>query len=343
MADKTDYIELVPAGKAASESLPKATHTGTVDIAGIGISCAVLEDGTRVLTQGGFLNALGRSGNPKSSEDDGEVFKTPVFLSASNLQPFVTQELSRSSRPIIFRHPDNNLAAYGYRAELLPEVCEVYLKARDVKALHRMQEGIADRCYILMRGLARLGIVALVDEATGFQYSRARNALEQLLEQWILQGYEKWLKVFPDEYYAEIYRLRGWPYDDVIPRNRPGVVGKITNDVIYSRLAPFVLDALKEVTPRNQEGKPKRKFHQHLTPEHGRTKLKEHLDSVVSLMRISSNWNQFIRFLDKAKPVQNGMMQILHPEDPPADTESTISRDDFEAALKKVVSRPLES
>ena len=328
-------------GSRASDELPDATHTGTINMAGFGLSCAVLEDGTRVLTQSSFLRALGRKGNPVPYE--GDSFRTPAFLRAKNLQPFVTDDLLKSSIPVIFRYPDNNLTAYGYKAELLPEVCDIYLQARDAKMLHTSQKEVAVHCDIIMRGLARVGIVALVDEATGFQYIRARNALEELLEQWIDKGYEKWLKVFPDEYYQEIYRLRDWPYDEVVPKNRPGVVGTITNDIVYSRLAPYVLDALKEATPRNQEGKHKRKLHQHLTPDHGRIKLREHLDSVVSLMRISNSWNQFMRFLDRAKPVQNGMTQMLHPDDPSGETGENLTRKDFETALRKVVGSPLKS
>ena len=133
-----------------------------------------------------------------------------------------------------------------------------------------------------------------------------------------------------------------WHYDEVVPKKRPGVVGTITNNIVYSRLAPYVLDALKTVTPRNEQGKPTRKYFQSMTPDYGQIKLKEHLDSVVTLMKVSASWNQFLRFLDKAKPKQNNMQQVLFPSDGESVDElpeSNITRDEFESALRRVVGK----
>src|SRR4051794_37179851 len=98
-----------------------------------------------------------------------------------------------------------------------------------------------------MRGLAHVGIIALVDEATGYQYDRARMALEEILEQFISKELLKWAKMFPDEFYHEMFRLKGWEYPQVSTK-RPLQAGKLTNDVVYKRLAPGVLEELKRVT-----------------------------------------------------------------------------------------------
>jgi hypothetical protein len=37
----------------------------------------------------------------------------------------------------------------------------------------------------LLRGFARVGIIALVDEATGFQRDRTKDALSKILEAYI--------------------------------------------------------------------------------------------------------------------------------------------------------------
>ncbi len=324
------------------EPLHEGMHVGTLKIADIGISCAVLKDGIRVLSQGSFLTALRRSATPPGGTGASVVEETPFFISARNLQPFVARELRASSKPILFRYPDTGVKAFGYRAELLPEVCEVYLKAREAGVLKGAQLAIAARCEVLVRAFAKLGIVALVDEATGYQYSRPRQALEQLLEDWIAKDLRKWQKTFPDEFYKQLYRLKGWQYDDVVPRNRPAVIGHITNDIVYSRLAPYVLDALREITPRNDKGRPKAKYHQSLTQEQGRLRLHEHLDSVVTLMMVSRNWNQFMRFIDQAKPVQNGLQQVLDPddvEDGEALSNANFTRGEFQTALEKVVGK----
>src|SRR5437660_1627446 len=82
-----------------------ATHAGTLTIAGKEMPCAVLEDGTRLLTQKGVFRAIGRTGQSSGTRsDEGTGFSLPAFLKAANLKPFITQELVRASAPIRF-HP----------------------------------------------------------------------------------------------------------------------------------------------------------------------------------------------------------------------------------------------
>jgi len=100
----------------------------------------------------------------------------PVFLEANNLKPFISNDLYMVLIPEKFK-TDRGLVSEGFKAEVLPKICEVYLKARDHKALKQQQIPIATRSDILMRGLAHIGIIALVDEATGYQYDRTRKAL----------------------------------------------------------------------------------------------------------------------------------------------------------------------
>lgn len=315
------------------EALPIATHTGILTIAKIPISCAVLEDDRRVLTQSGFLQALGRNPQPKAGQGVLRLDETPSFLAANNLKPFVSHELLLSTRPIVFRHPVVGMA-YGYKAELLPEVCEVFLKARDAKELHHTQIEIAARCELLVRGLARVGITALVDEATGYQYARARNALEDFLDKFLTDELQKWRKTFPDEFYIQLYRLKGWKFDDVVPTKRPQVIGHITNDIVYSRLAPGVLDQLKQRTPRDEKGRHKDKFHQRLTLDVGHPALRDLLSGELALMRVSSNWQQFYRNLEKAFPKLNSMEPLFYPDE--LENNGDITKADFEKALGKV-------
>ena len=150
-----------------------ATHTGTLNLAGKEIACAVLEDGTRVLTQETFLQAIGRAGKAKARTGSKTLVDgMPPFLAAGNLKPFIPNELSGSTAPRVFKNPKTGTKGFGYNALLLPMVCEVYLEAREAGALTQQQDHIADACKILYRGLARVGIVALVDEATGYQEDR---------------------------------------------------------------------------------------------------------------------------------------------------------------------------
>jgi P63C domain len=116
------------------------------------------------------------------------------------------------SAPLVYQSGAN--IAYGFEAQLLPQICDVWLKARDANALTKIQMPVAQRVDILMRGLAHVGIIALVDEATGYQNVRARTALEEILEAFVAKEFRKWAKRFPDDFYKEICRLRNWKYDE---------------------------------------------------------------------------------------------------------------------------------
>jgi len=284
--------------KAGKRPIPQATHTGELKIGDLAIPCAVLEDGTRLLTQWGFYRAIGRSGRPAGGWGS-DVEKVAPFLALDNLKPYVSIELADSIKPIVFRVPRGG-KAYGYRAELLPQVCEVYLRAREEEALLKTQLKFAQACEVLTRGLAHVGIIAMVDEATGYQYERAHDALAKILEEFIAKELRKWVQTFPPEFYRELFRLRNLKYDGSV--KRPQYIGVLTNDLVYSRLAPGVLDELRRQTPRDDKGRLKQHLHRRLTEDVGHPKLLQHLSAVTAIMRLCDKWEQFKPMLDRALP-----------------------------------------
>lgn len=305
----TDQQRKEIASKAAQArwAKPKATHAGELHIGDITIPCAVLEDGTRVLTQQGFYMAIGRSGKPAKGWGS-SVEKVAPFLALDNLTPFVDSELADSSKPIEFIPPKGS-KAFGYRAELLPRVCEVYLQAREAGKLLESQEKFARACEIIVRGLARVGIVALIDEATGYQEVRNKEALQALLEAFMRKEFAAWAKRFPDEFYKEIFRLWGWEWKSVSVR-RPIFVGKLTNNIVYERLAPGLLDELQNRNPKDEKGRRAQKNHQWLSDDLGHPALSQHLHAVIGLMRASANKKQFLEMLDRAFPKKGNVLQM---------------------------------
>lgn len=288
--------------KDNSHPEPLTAIAGAADrplvIGDVEIQCYVLEDETRVISQGGFLKALGRARTARIDRASIDGVNPPAFLAPNNLKPFIANELLTASIPVQFRSASRGPVAYGYDASLLPRVCEVYLKARDAGALTHTQRHIAERADVVMRGLATVGIIALVDEATGYQHVREERALATILERFIAQEWQPWTKTFPLEFYEQICRLKGWPSVNAI--NRPSVIGKYTNDFVYERLAPGVLDELRRKNPVLPSGTRKHKHHQWFTPEHGHPKLREHLSAVVALMRAAATWSDFKHFLNRA-------------------------------------------
>ena len=265
-----------------AEQILKATHTGDLKIGDSVIACAVLENAERVLTQDDFLESIGRLARARGGEG-ALASPLPVFLRAKNLESYITPEIAEMSVPMAFKTLKGR-KALCYKAELLPAVCDVYLKARAEGKLAPVQQHIALRCEVLVRGLATVGIIALVDEATGYQDFRARKALEEILDRFIAKELSKLAKTFPDEFYQNMFRLRNWPYDPKSVK-RPSVIGRYTEDLIYKRLAPGVLEELKRINPRDEKGRLKHKYFQWLTQQEGYRALKEHLAAVIALMK----------------------------------------------------------
>jgi hypothetical protein len=277
-----------------------------LQIGDISIGCYVLADGTRVLTQGDMLRAMGRARTVRriSNPDDG----LPPILQGKAIRPYISDEVREKVKPIAFR-TDTGRRALGYNAELLPAVCDVYLHARADGALPTNQQPIAEQAEILVRGLARVGIIALVDEATGYQDVRTSNALAKILEAFVDKELQAWVTTFPVDYYKEMFRLRNLEYaTDTV--HRPQYFGHLTNDVVYNRIAPGVLHELKRVQRRDDKGRPKDKLFQRLTTNKGYPKLREHLGSVVAIMKLSKDWADFKVKLDMIHPQEGATMML---------------------------------
>jgi hypothetical protein len=288
----------------------KATHTGEVPLGDQNIQCYVLEDETRGLSQRGLNEAFGIVHG--GAKDRGQ--KMPRFVAVKALEPYLSSDLTAGLfSPVRFTPPHGGNPVLGIPATVLPDICNAWLKAREAGALHTGRYlATAQRAEIIMRGLAHLGIIALVDEATGYQRDRASNALAKILEAFIAKELQAWVQTFPADFYEQMFRLRGLEFPTTSVK-RPQYFGTLTNDIVYKRLAPGVLDELKRVTPRNEDGRPTAKYFQSLTSNIGYPKLKEHLGAVVALMRISKTWDGFMNLLNEHYPPLGG--QRLLPMD----------------------------
>jgi len=189
---------------------------------------------------------------------------------------------------------------------MLVHLCEAILKARDIgipDRYHRM----AVQADIIIRGLAVTGIVALVDEATGYQRDRARDALARIFEAFVSKEIQKWIRRFPPEFYEHLFRLRGVPMSE--GQRRPGYFGHLTNDLVYKRLAPGILDELQRVNPVDPDKKSRKTtHHQRLTSDIGINALNSHMGAVTALMQLTPDgrYEDFVAMLDKVKPRLNG-------------------------------------
>jgi hypothetical protein len=282
---------------------------GDLPIVGHTIPCAVIVvegEVIRLVSERELVKSLGgkRGGSHwlRAKEDAGAA-NLPPILSASNLREFISDELMENLNT---RYPykvpgRGGFVANGLRGELYPMICDVFLRARDAKKTLPSQDDIVASADILMRALAHTGIIALIDEATGYQTKRPVDALARILEAFIAKELQPYIRTFPPDYYEQLFRLRGLNYktDSV---QRPQYFGWLTNDIVYKRLAPNVLSELRKLVQRNDAGRPTHKYFQRLTANTGYPKLREHLGAVVAIMKLSTNYKDFIEKLDAVAP-----------------------------------------
>lgn len=268
------------------------------------IPCYILEDGTRVLSGRGMQEALKMVEDEEGKQSAGT--RLTRYLNQKTLNPFIFKDKQQDHyNPIICYRGEQKIN--GYEATVLADICEAFLEARNNISLSPRQKIIADQCEILIRGFARVGIVALIDEATGYQYDRERFELQEVLNAYISDEILKWQLTFTDDFYKEIYRLWGVPFIPKYIKNNPSFIGKLTIKYIYDLLPKGVVDAIKENTGKTEKGNWKYKWHQSLTPEIGKEHLKKQIIEVTTLMSISQSKEHFDSLFQqkyKKQPIQ---------------------------------------
>lgn len=295
------------------QTIPKALYDGNLEIGeNYIIDSAVLDDEnrTRVLSQTEVVKALGRSqGGSKRG-----MANLPRWISASNLTNYISSDLRKAIlNPIIYKTTNGSIA-HGIEATKLVDICQMWLELEKSGEIHESQKEAARRSYILILSLAKTSIIALVDEATGYQFAkeRAKDTLQQFLKRALQEEAVKWVKTFQDEFFEMIFKMKGWNWGTTT--KKPGVVGHYINDLVYSRISPSLVGELRTLNPKSNNGR-KRKHHQHLTREFGHPILKDHLAGIIALGRASGyDWDIFKKLVDKSFPVFGQTIQLNFPE-----------------------------
>lgn len=175
------------------------------------------------------------------------------------------------------------------------------------------QKVFAEQAEIIIRSVAKVGIIALIDEATGYQHNREKDELQKILSAYIAKELLPWQKRFPDEFYQEIFRLNGWDYTVNGIQKRPGVIGTWTIKLIYNLLPKGVREELEKKTPKSAAGNKTARLHQGLTIDVGEPHLEKQLISVITLMNISDSWKDFIK--NFGKKFQKDLIELAQSSD----------------------------
>ncbi|MBL8999988.1 MAG: P63C domain-containing protein [Phycisphaerae bacterium] len=289
----------------------------------IKIPCFVLEDESRIITLEGMKSALGIGAAA------GPSARLAEFISAIQLNSAAAVAVAAKLRnPIRFRADGGTKVELAYQSSLLVDLCESILDARLQGQLTDRFLPLATRAELLVRGYARVGLDALIDEATGFQKFRSRTALIELLQKYISDRLLEWTKTFPDEFYTEMFRLKGWDFANLKAGDRkPSIVGRYTRNIVYERMAVPVIHQLEKLNPSGGTGTRKSKHHQFLTREIGHPELKSHIDKVTMLMQLSESWEDFRSKLRKVMPKRWEQFQFNDLLPDPPDAPPTYSDD----------------
>ena len=262
----SDFVK-VPEVVRLPSKLPVAEWSGDLEIGDGNLPCYVLDDGRRVISRTGATNVLaGKKGG-------GQLEK---YIAAEALREYMPDLVSTM---IEFSIPEVvNKTVRGLTAETFLDVCRGYVRAiADDKLKTVSQIQMAHKASAFVAACAAVGLVALIDEATGYQYDRAEDALRVKLKAYIGEEMRKWEKTFPDDLWKEFGRLTNWQGPVT---KRPKYWGKLVNELVYDYLDPDVSKWLRENAPKPVKGQ---NYHQWLTDQYGLRKLVEHIWMLIGM------------------------------------------------------------
>ena len=274
----TDFVDTETSTAIIPEvvsTIPKATHWGELHIGDdITLAAYVLNNGERVFSLKGIMVGLiGIEGGPLNE-----------YLTVSSLRDFLPEDLKPNESGSIPALVDFDTTAAGIAkkalgmpVERLMDLCSAYSAADDAGKLTDRQKKIAITANRMLRACAKVGIIALVDEVTGYQYERQYDALQFKLKVFLEEEMRPWEKTFPDELWLEFGRLTRWKGPVT---SRPKWWGKLVNELVYEYLDPDVAKWLRENAPKPRHGQ---NYFQWLSSQYGLKKLIEHIWKLIGI------------------------------------------------------------
>jgi hypothetical protein len=293
---------------------PTVLLGGKLILGGIEVDCYVTEDGERLIAGRGMQDVLKLVDDDVSSAQKAGSRMTRL-LNNKKIKPLIYKDKTQDHfLPKKRRYNGRNIN--GYNAEMLVDICEGVLDARKIGETKTARMAIvAEQCEIILRGLAKTGIVALIDEATGYQSIRPADSLRAYFDQVLRKELSAWSKKFPDEYYENIYKLKGWEWPGM-GKNRYSIVGKYTNNLLYGRILPGLTEELELRNPKNSKGFRKGKHHQLLNDDAGEKIFSAQMFAVLALQRACLNktgdkWQHFLNMMDEILPKKKDVMPLF--------------------------------
>ncbi len=285
------------------ESLHIECH-GELPVGGYSLRCYVLPDERRMISSRNFYILFGINSTQVGPSRLASLIDSPYLKSDK-----MTALRAVLAKPIRVAD-ERGVSVLCYEGTIIVDFCRALLDVRRVDGLPKWAVKYADSAEMIISSVAKVGIVALIDEATGYQARRHREALQRLLDAYFRQEYAAWSKRFPDWFYEEMFRLKGWKWENISSTKRPFYVGKLTKDIVYARLEQGVIEQLENLNPKQESGRRKQKHHQWLSEEVGHPALDAHFYALRGLMRMHTKWDRFHHSLQLAYPKKNEAVQL---------------------------------
>lgn len=248
---------------------PFAKYFGELQLGGNSVDCYVLNSNERVISLRGTLKSI--------ADVDGGGLED--YIGIKGLKPYINSQLVLEET-IEFSIPGVQYLGKGIKADTFLDICSAYVSALSSGDLttERQQE-IAIKCSILLASCAKIGLIALIDEATGYQFERKEDALQLKLKVFIADEMRGWEKTFPDELWEQFGRLTSWKGH---LHSRPKWWGKLVMELIYNALDSNVALYLKEHKPPPMY---KRNYHQWLSDNYGLKQLISHIYQIIGIAK----------------------------------------------------------
>ena len=294
---------------------PEALCEGLLEIGSVQIECYVLDSQKRVIHKRGMAKALGMK------SEGGNVFMRT--MQRKGLGSEIGEELRQKlDNPIVFKALTSDLG-HGYDATILIDICTAILDANKAGKLGPAQESLVMQAEIIVRASAKLGIVALVDDATGFIADKRRAQYKELFRDFIREEFRIYEDPqFPDQLFDVIYKIYGLPRK-ANAQQHPRFFGKFIRKYIYEPLANSngaILEMLDEKNPVVYvNGGRRYKMYQFLSEVVGMPALKAQLWQVVGIGNSVRTKAQFERSFGLAFPSPNTDTQFELFDNLPAD------------------------
>ena len=282
----------------AAKARPRISHHGRLMLGDLSLECAVLTDGRRGFVLRQTMQAIGFSEKNPSNRFAafcGKIGAIQLNLNGESDPPFI----------------DCDMPHYGRQAmwmpyELLHRVIVCGARAWRNGELTAQQAHIGERCQELADTLVGVGVAALIDEATGYQYVREPDALQRIFDRFLRDEAADWSEKFSKEFYATISKALNLPYDGKRPPG--GRAGQITLRWVYQVIMPQ--ECIDEIKSRKRPGE---KCHQWLK-DGGLDKLRKQQSEVMAIARCSVDARDFIARCTQAFDRPGQHIKIVFPQ-----------------------------